>query len=46
MQSRGNAPVPNWIFATLLQTTRSLFRRLANISGPRLAGDALKRLKL
>src|SRR5262245_56562376 len=41
-QSRGKLPVPNWIFATLLQTTRSLFRRLANISRSRLARDALK----
>ena len=28
-QSRGSPPVPNWIFARLLQTRRSLLRRLA-----------------
>jgi hypothetical protein len=30
-QSRGKPPVPNWIFARLLQIRRSLLRRFANI---------------
>jgi hypothetical protein len=29
MQSRGKVPVPNWIFARLLQTRRSLLRLFA-----------------
>jgi hypothetical protein len=32
VQSRGNVPVPNWIFAKLLHTRRSLLRRFANVS--------------
>jgi hypothetical protein len=32
VQSRGNEPVPNWIFATLLHGRRSLLRRFINIS--------------
>ena len=31
VQSRGNEPVPNWIFAKLRHTRRSLWRRFANI---------------
>src|SRR4051794_15160948 len=32
MQSRGSAPVPNWIFATRLHRRRSLLRRFASMS--------------
>jgi hypothetical protein len=31
VQSRGNDPAPHWIFAILLHTRRSLFRRSADI---------------
>ena len=34
MQSRGNPPVANWIFAKLLHARRSLLRRLASIFNP------------
>src|SRR5690349_968613 len=32
VQSRGKEPFPNWIFASLLHTRRSLLRRFASIS--------------
>jgi hypothetical protein len=32
VQSRGNEPFPNWIFATLLHGRRSLLRRFINMS--------------
>jgi hypothetical protein len=35
MQSRGNPPVANWIFAKFLHARRGLARRFAaNMSGP------------
>jgi hypothetical protein len=36
MQSRGNEPVPNWIFATLLHRRRSLLRRFTSMLIPQL----------
>src|SRR5204863_3631999 len=45
MQSRGKLPVPNWIFATLLHTRRSVFRRLTNIFPHPLVGHPLNEPK-
>jgi hypothetical protein len=34
VQSRGSELLPNWIFAALVHTKRSLFRRFCNMSIP------------